>query len=275
MSENPEIHDSIFTQIETITPEKAEEWLATSTYNRAITLSRVDRYARAMLAGKWSLTGEPIIFSDIGALMQGHHRLNACIKSGVEFTTLVVRGTSDSARIATDSGRPWSFSDHLSAEGEFDSKTLAGAVVWIWRYKHNDLDAQRIAPEPQDLLACFKQCQDIRGYLTQAARIAGKTRLTRSVLVGSHHIAQSIDPEDAAFFYDKLDTGVELSSDSPILLLRSWAPRNVGHSTVRIHQKYLSAILIKAWNAYRAGDQLHRLVWRQGGSKPEPFPKMQ
>jgi hypothetical protein len=36
---------------------------------------------------------------------------------------------------------------------------------------------------------------------------------------------------------------------------------------------FLTAIMIKAWNAYRRGDSIGLLSFKSGGAKPERFPE--
>jgi hypothetical protein len=33
-------------------------------------------------------------------------------------------------------------------------------------------------------------------------------------------------------------------------------------------------LIVKAWNAYRAGEPVKVLKYRAGGDKPEPFPEL-
>lgn len=265
---------SIFTQIETVTPAMAELWLATSTYNRSISKKRVERYARSMLLGEWKLTGEPIIFTEDGALAQGHHRCHACILANTPFQTLVVKGAKNEVRIATDTGKAWTFADHLTAEGEADAKSLAGAVLWVWRYKQNDLRRQTHAPEPQELLRCLTDNPGIRDTVLQGKRISRKCNVSANVAAGAHYIAETIDKEDADHFFNRLEDGASLEHGSPILTLRDWVPTIKKGDAIRVNVRVVSALTIKTWNAYRDGDTLTKLTWRQGGSHPEPFPIM-
>src|SRR6185437_7990465 len=59
--------------------------------NRPLNNVRVRRYARGMERG-WKITGETIIFSNDGVLLNGQTRLTACIHAGVSFSTFVAFG---------------------------------------------------------------------------------------------------------------------------------------------------------------------------------------
>jgi hypothetical protein len=90
-------HDSCFMFLVsrdpvTVTPEMAREWLDANTgvpFNSQP--HKVDQYARDMASGHWPLTGEGIRFDEADQLVDGRHRLRACVKSGVPFLTYVTR----------------------------------------------------------------------------------------------------------------------------------------------------------------------------------------
>lgn len=85
---------------ETITPEKAKEYLTHNT-NNARKLSRIkaQQYAADIISGKWQENGEPIIFDEDGVLKDGQHRLFAVIIAGKPISALVVRGISRDVEI--------------------------------------------------------------------------------------------------------------------------------------------------------------------------------
>ena len=64
--------------------------------NRRIDPNTVFYYANQMARGQWKATGQPILFSEDGVLMDAQHRILAGIISGVTFTSYVVRGSSAS-----------------------------------------------------------------------------------------------------------------------------------------------------------------------------------
>jgi hypothetical protein len=89
-------------KIEIIYPRRAEKLLENNSGNRNPKPNAIARYARYMKQRMWMLTGQPIIISDTGRLLDGQNRLFACIKSGIAFETVVVYGISDKAFKAMD-----------------------------------------------------------------------------------------------------------------------------------------------------------------------------
>ena len=81
---------TITTEIVTLTPALAAEWLNSNTCNRPLSTLRASRYARDMKAGDWRFNGETISFTADGRLVDGQHRLTAVVESGVTIQQVVV-----------------------------------------------------------------------------------------------------------------------------------------------------------------------------------------
>src|SRR5208282_3766412 len=68
--------------------------------------AKVEAYAQTMVAGKWDTTHQGIAISDEGYLLDGHHRLQAVIRSGLTITFLVTRGLDADTFKNMDGGIP-------------------------------------------------------------------------------------------------------------------------------------------------------------------------
>lgn len=115
------------TRIETIDKDKASEYLSHNMVNRKLSQGRVSQYADSLARGDWQLNGESIKFNDKGEMIDGQHRLNAIIKSGVPMLTVVVYGISDDVSVM-DRGRNRSVTDALLVEG-FDKSIATNTCV--------------------------------------------------------------------------------------------------------------------------------------------------
>ena len=122
--------------IETITPEMAKEMLLLNENNRKLRPSRVAQYADDMARGAWLITGEPIILNGT-TLLNGQHRLAACVSANVPFTTAVFRGASTEVYRVLDSGLPRSAADVLNHEGVTSSNVTAAAARLVLGYEGN------------------------------------------------------------------------------------------------------------------------------------------
>jgi hypothetical protein len=125
-------------EIITFTPDTAKKYLESNFVNRRVKKSKVTEYANAMRAGNWGLTGQTLIFDTEGHLINGQHRLLACVESGCEFKSLVVFD-SDGDISMIDMGASRSTADILDImspslrNGEV-SKILEGAWYSLWQY---------------------------------------------------------------------------------------------------------------------------------------------
>lgn len=104
----------ITTTIETITPAMAAEYLKSNVVNRRLYSKAINTYADDMANGKWNLDGESIKFDELGRMIDGQHRLNACVKCGKPFTTIVMRGLPEESFVTLDSGKVRTPGDVLS-----------------------------------------------------------------------------------------------------------------------------------------------------------------
>lgn len=79
-------------EIQTITPELAQQYLGTQTENRSLRITHVLFLRDEIIAGAWKLTHQPIAFDENGRLIDGQHRLHAVALSGRAVEMHVARG---------------------------------------------------------------------------------------------------------------------------------------------------------------------------------------
>ena len=113
----------------TITPAMAQEWAGLNTRNRPVRYTKVAQFARDMTAGKWMLNGETIKIASDGTILDGQHRLYACIQAEVPFETVVIRGLPMEAQDTIDTGAParWPTSSRCAARSAPISSPLSPA----------------------------------------------------------------------------------------------------------------------------------------------------
>lgn len=126
---------SVPANVVTITPKMAEEMLGKNVKNRNVSSRTVDAYARDMATGNWRFTGEAIKVSRGGNLLDGQHRLLACVKADVPFTTLIVYGLEEDAQDIMDTGRTRTVADALTIKGQALAHRVAAACNWMTKVK--------------------------------------------------------------------------------------------------------------------------------------------
>lgn len=260
--------------IETITPLKAIVYLDTNTKNRKIRPARVSQYARDMAKDEWYMTGSPIVFNG-NDIVDGQHRLWACVEADVPFTTVVFRGLAAEAHRAIDVGMTRTMGDELSWRNESNAPLLGAALGVIWRYEHGVFLDPRKIPSRSELLETLKQHPRLRDSLSIGTATNKAVKIPASVCAGLHHLAAlKTDEEEAtSFFYLVRIEGAAEPHSAP-LALRRYA-LNVHMAThIRLKQAEWMALSIKAFNAWMSNAPMRQLRWRRGGSQAEAFPEI-
>ena len=265
-------HREPLIKIEVITPTDAARMLGTSAGNRPIRKTAVNRYARDMIAGKWSLNGEGIKFDTAGRLVDGHHRLNAVIMAQRPQTMLVVRNVPSDAMLTLDTGVGRSFYDASIVAGRSYDQRVGPIARWWYKY---NLDKMTFGGQPshQEL----EQLVLDHPTIAESARYIHKLKTVCKYCVPSvqgfvHAFAsERYDREMADVFARDLNDGAKLDEFSPIFVLR----RALVEDDRRIEAYRVLAYTVKAWNAWFVGDKLRVIHWRNSGPTPEAFPKFE
>lgn len=106
-------------EVETITPATAQRYLLkNSPRNRPLRSSRVAELSRDILRGDWRLSHQPIAFDTDGNLIDGQHRLNAIIQTGISLQVMVTRGVDPESFDVIDRGLKRSAGDVLGIHGD-------------------------------------------------------------------------------------------------------------------------------------------------------------
>lgn len=115
-----------------ITPEIANAWIQKTKMlnvtNRKVNEKWVERYAEDMKNGNWLLNGETITIASDGGILDGQHRLYACVKAGVPFVSSVVENIDRKTFSTIDCGRSRSASQVLAMEGTKYHKTITSII---------------------------------------------------------------------------------------------------------------------------------------------------
>lgn len=120
----------MYSNVELITPDIAEAYLARNKVNRKLNPRTVKNYARDMKNGKWQLNSEGISFYEDGTLANGQHRLTAVIKSQTPTKFYVTRNVSLDA-IIFDRGKSRSTVDVLNIKKSAPTVATTNAVAMV------------------------------------------------------------------------------------------------------------------------------------------------
>ncbi len=264
-----------------ISPDLAKQWLERSKnmINRPVHQQWVQTLMQAIRRGEWHLTGDSIKMTAAGEVVDGQHRLLAIAQSGVVCQSVVVRGVHPTAFAVMDTGKGRSVGDILHLYGITDRYAKAGMVRILLlleatgRPVTSTMESRGIV-SPQATLAYLEHHPEV----DIATRLADSVRQLleggKGVWGAAFVLMLRQDKVAAERFAYLLRTGEDLSKGNPILLLqrRLRNQHNPYFSKDRGAREELMAIILKSWNAWRAGETLEQLKWSGHSRKPEPFP---
>ena len=275
-------HPKLTYKVETITPAQAARYLEDQGRNRKVKRGVVERYASDMRNGKWEVTGQGLVFAKDGKLLNGQHRLLACIESSKTFPTLVVRGVEAKAFAKMDVGSNRTAGDVLSAAG-YSRATLVAAASRVLMGLH-DLETTRAKASTTESRVSWNKnvthtqikdyakvhSTDIYEAIEQVATadagvilrpaslfVAVRTRLGRANATRSHE------------FFDGLISGADLSKTDPRGLLRNMLIKAATEKTLRRSAAWKVAVTIKTWNAWLTGKKVRSLRWGDAEDWPK------
>ena len=152
--------------IEKITPKIADAYLDQNTHNRNLRLGHVDEISRDMSSGSFMLNGDAIRFSDTGVLLDGQHRLAACVKSGITFETVVIRGLPDETQRTMDSGSKRTAGDTLNLYGVHHANNVSAAIKTIYGIRSGNLQRELVTKE--EVFRFYEKNNDISYWASYA-----------------------------------------------------------------------------------------------------------
>lgn len=261
-------------EIKTIYPSQAQQMLKLNTNNRPLASRHVNLLADEMRRGNWKLNGETITLSD-DTLLDGQHRLAACVLANTPFDSFVVEGADTECFDTIDVGKKRSNADTLHVKGEKNACTLAASLRVIYKYFNDigdnprDTYNQLTNIEVQELLEWHPS---IRKSVGRFVAPSSRALVPLSHVCAFHYIFSMKDPELADEFMDKVVTGANLSENDPVGVLRNKLILTKLNKS-QTNPRHLRAYLIKTWNAVREGRVIKSLSWRSERYPNEKFPE--
>lgn len=269
MSNKPK--HSLTCAVETITPEVARDLLGSNVqHQRKISKVNLGKIESDLRNERYRLNGEPIIIGKSGALLDGQHRLCACLNTKIGFESVVVRGVDDECFHMINVGKGRTLADVLKIAGEVNCNNLAAAINRTVEYLRDSksVGASQDKPvsvaEAMDTLAMMPR---LRESVAANCFISSGEVLSCGRIAWFHCLAHEEAPDLAQDFFDRLQKGDNLSVSSPIYLFRARMIADK-QSKAKLKTREVLALLVKTWNAYVQKQSIKQLKW---GSE-EPFP---
>lgn len=254
------------TEVVTITPEMAEEWLKKNIRNiRPLRKAAVSYLAAEITAGKWELTHQGIAFGADGILVDGQHRLAAIARAGVPVECMVTWGIQETGTCAIDSGTKRSFGARLGM-----STRRAAVMAAIARIRncgaaaHGEFDPIH----PYDVARADAAFGEVYSYGETSVRRWSKTRggLSRSPQVAAMTVLLSAYPDHTDQLTATFNAFIagDVSLLSPVELAY-WRQCHQGVAAITVGGNYVVADFARAWAAFdpSRNSERHRLCIRE------------
>lgn len=251
----------------TMTPTKARKMLENNEGNRKVRVRTVSKYARDMENGLWLESGEPMQVTPSGRLLNGQHRLHACIESGVSFKTILVTVDENVFRVL-DSGASRTIADGFRFAGETNAAQLASACGKVWRYENGVYWDENVKPSTQARFSILTRHPGIRDSANYTTGIARHSPVQPSTMSFVHYVTGFIDTRIRDAFCEAMTSGVGLAKNSPLLFLRERLYANKA-SKAKLSGIHADALTIKALNCFIEGRPMSTL--RVGKSEELPY----
>lgn len=259
----------------TITPDIAREMLADNRCNRPVRYNRVARFARDMADGNWQVNGETVKLSPDGALLDGQHRLLACLQSGASFDTYVIRGLDRDVQATIDTGAARTMGDQLVMRGEKHAMLLAAIIRWYYKWLHGVSFTGSTADEPthHEMDSLLTADPRLRDAADAAIGYRSQFRFVKPSTWGMAWMLTGASGQGAAdVFLKKCATGIDCQEGDPALAFRNRIINGrEGSENLNAYEEL--AYLIQAWNLHRAGRTIGRLGAPKGGWTAKNYPK--
>lgn len=256
---------SINYDTETITPEIAQKLLATVDNPPPEDKKALAHYEAAMRAGGWLQNGQAIKIDTNGKLIDGYHRLKACVNAGVPFRTLVARHVKADILHTIDQHRRRNFTTVLKARNIEHATEIHRSLGKLIRIENGVFKMLNLPITWERLDIVLESNPEI----IEASKIAHDTpiRLLPSKAQTTFiFMALKAGHEDLLReFIAKMDTdGANISYNDPVGVLMTTLTSLIENSSSRsIDPDVALAITIQAFNDCISGEAPPRAYsWR-------------
>lgn len=231
----------MFTEVEVIDPQKAEEYLAKNfANNRPIKKNCINAYARDMANGKWKLINNGIAFDELGRLVDGQNRLHAVIKSGASVLMNVTRNMPVDSVVQVDIGSKRELTDAVKIAGLSNSVLSNPAFVSMMR-QTIVFEAGYVVPTFDDIMNFYnafeKEVRTVqRCAPSNSFPVDGSVRAGYLAAIISGVDEQVLYAFNQAFQYGKV-VG-EYNTTAAMMLRNYFANARIKHLSISRRAKY-------------------------------------
>ena len=265
-----------------VTPTVAEDWLRRnpSGANRKLAFATVAYYAGQMQRTDWLKTGQPVIFTADGMLLDGQHRLWAAYLSGNSFSTYVVCDVEPQPLLFAyvDNGKIRSPADALSTAGMNGQSSIISKILRIIEYyEHDCYTPAKVQKLPRMSPSEFVQFGEQHPLLAQATLLMASDYVAATRLIGHRDVAGFVALRILELhnetvldeFMSEISTPTD-EEDYPIAVFQEVMRKDRDKKGDRLPSHHVLGYLIKTFNSWFQKEPVKRLGFRAH----EVFPRV-
>lgn len=227
-----------------VTPDLAEKWLSVNEHNRPKKPDHVRNLARAMKDGRWVLNGETIKIAVDGRLIDGQHRLQACVDSGMPFETFIIFGLPFEVFRTVDDGRKRTAADTLAIDHVKNSAAAAGAARWLVNIRSGGWNISSVKLTTDEIVNVITNSP---GFDESIAAVLPCRNIIASALAGAlHYLFSEKSRAEANCFFADLASGADLASTDAVFVLREWLLKD-RLAKAKLTKEEICVMTIRAW----------------------------
>lgn len=259
MATNNNKHNAVSTTVELITPERAQSLLGRVNNVRSVRRDFVSVLAAAMKTpGLWEMNGASIKINAAGFVVDGEHRLRACVLANVPFRTLVTYGIEQCATI--DTGGRTRTAGQLVGNIGIKHATVAASLARLALILERDGNLDRCSYHSfrtgLSVQVIHDYCARNAAAVAEAAALGYRPAATTRLPGGAFSLVAYVAAGSPRMlsFLEAVRTGEHLAHGDPAMALRERA-FNLGRGA-RVSFFHGTALVLKAWNAYARHEKL-------------------
>jgi len=258
----------------TITPEMAKAWLGDMfTYQRKLKRLKQQQFAKDIATGKWKVNGETIIISNETKpkVLDGQHRLRACIQVDMPFRSWVITGMDPLKYDSMDQGTARSTVDLLDIDSKVAGREssirniakVAATAALCFEYERGSF--RRFRPLPRDVKKYLNENPELEQWVSDA--MSGGSRATNNYsafIAAVSYLVSGKYPIESKEFLHQFVSNEGLYKGDPVYALRRYLLDDIKKVKSAFSRKNIFIIVAKAWNAFIQKEQVMHYRFQKG-----------
>lgn len=275
----PVLKDKTWNIESTITPAEAKAILLAMPPQRPLSAANVRYFKGMILAGRFVVTHQGIAFDRAGMLIDGMHRLTACVEADRAIAVQVTFNLSREFFHAMDRGKVRNAADDLVTAAIAGTSKEASVLATAARVLHQMDNGNTPWQTPHkyefgmpEMEAVIDRHPHLSSCVSWAYKHQTRWRgIGMGVAAGLYTVFRERNYAKAEEFMEQVANGESLRHGDPAYAFREYK-RSLGPNSGKYSRQNIMIVLVRCWNAFVEGRQLLRVSAHMKGE--DTFPEI-